>query len=239
VTMQRTLGVTLAAAALVLAARTHAAAVGCGDTIRAGERAKLTGDLACLESPALTVEGGGELDLGGHTVTCLEDGDGVVLTGEGARLANGIVKSCLTGVVLGGDGGHRVEGVTAADHKADGFLVDGDDNVLVRNAATGNAESGFRIWHDGTGNRLARNRAAWNTDGICVGADDNVVERNRAEDNVRAGIRVLSSKTGNVVLDNVARLNGSGDLIEDLVTDCTANGWQGNAFVTRNAECLE
>ena len=64
-------------------------AVSCGDVIMVNTT--LDTDLsACTQNPALEVQGGVELNLNGHTVSCdTQTTTGITLTGQRARLRNG------------------------------------------------------------------------------------------------------------------------------------------------------
>ena len=108
-----------------------AAQIACGDTITG--TAVLTEDLICPnEDPALTVDGG-TLVLRG-TVSCdVNDATGILLIGEGARLVGGTVTRCLNGIVLEGEGDHRVTGVTSTAHTENGFRIfESNGNRIIR-----------------------------------------------------------------------------------------------------------
>ena len=118
----------------------------CGDTIGPGAVATLTKDLECLgPEPGLTLEGGSILNLGGHRIFCDgRDINGVEIRGGGSILQNGLILECLSGVVVGGSGGHIVTKVTAAENNFFGFrVIEGSHgNVLTYNRATETEEAG-------------------------------------------------------------------------------------------------
>ena len=91
-------------------------------------------DLDCTKATGgITVIGPATLDLGGHRVTCAPEPErpsGIVLAGKRAQLRNGSVVGCKAGVEVVGEGGHRIEQVTAAADVEAGFRVDSNGNTL-------------------------------------------------------------------------------------------------------------
>ena len=164
---------TTAVVACVGTALPAAAQVACGDTITG--TAVLTEDLTCPnDDPALTVDGG-TLVLRGNTVSCDgNDATGILLIGEGARLSDGTVTACTDGVVLDGEGDHKVCRIDSNENQLTGvvlgagFLVLSDDNLLCTVTANANRD-GIRVL-EGDRNRIIRATAANNlTAGIDVG----------------------------------------------------------------------
>ena len=70
---------------------------------------------------------GGQLNLGGHTVSCLSEKSemGIMLVGENAKVTNGIVTNCQIGVVAADLGQHRVIAITSRDHSGAAFTTGG------------------------------------------------------------------------------------------------------------------
>jgi parallel beta-helix repeat protein len=132
----------------------------------------------------------------------------------------------------------------AESQYAEGFLVQGDANKLIKNEAIDTqweAGSGFEIdWSKE--NELRRNIA---TDNAGYGFNVRLATNNRllgnvAEDNKRSGITV--SGTDNLIARSKAFGNGDGLQFFDLNDDnlnCDNNTWRKNKFDTRNADCIE
>lgn len=172
------------------------AAIACGDVVSAA--ATLDGDLVCQSDPALTIDQGAELDLGGHTVVCDGTATGVLLEGASARLDDGAVVGCAVAVVIAGDGGHTVRRVTASGLDR-GVLVLSDGNVVVRNAVLrGSMDAAIQV--DGSGNRMLLNAVTGSIDqGFEINGDDNLIEANQIGA-VAEGVRLTG--TNNRVLGN-------------------------------------
>lgn len=134
----------------------------CGMTVGPGENpVSLAAPQSC-EGVALLVVGPVDVDLGGQTITCASNDSpntGIVVLGKGARIKDGKVENCETGVALGGEGEHRLLRVETSDNgeavkESGGILIVSDGNQLWRVTARDNGEFGVRI--DGDRN-LVRN----------------------------------------------------------------------------------
>jgi parallel beta-helix repeat protein len=216
--------------------------------------------LNCDESaPAITLVGPAKLRLNGHTVSCQLATDesgapvpsegtiGIRLEGKGAVLVGGgkppspkngspenVVTGCERGVVLNGEGDHRVQGVTVTQSADGAFVVESDENTLIGNIvrqvlAWSNSEtlegSGFLI--SGDKNELLGNVASDNDSddeaGFTVEGNENHLEDNISKDNV--GYGYLVSGDQNALHDNVALKNeqhgffvageGNGNVLND------------------------
>lgn len=254
-----TLGATLT---LPLAA---AAQVACGDVIGKGQKVTLTADLGPCDGPsgttaALVVEGG-SLDLGGHTVTCADgdlDGEvpqGIVLVGKKSKVSNGTVVGCMNGLAVGGDGKHRLSGLTARDSVQDGFdliedavkcrltdvtatgsgndgfHVQSDKNTLTNAAATGNAQDGIDLIGSADKNKVRDSEGSGNgDDGIEIGGQKNKVKDSVANDNVEDGFDFADEK--NTLSGGSAQGNGGFD-----VNDCTGNKVKKVVYGTASPDC--
>lgn len=183
----------------------HAQDIPCGSVLGPGGRFTLQGNLECPEH-AVTVRDGAILDLNRHIVTCTsaESSRCVVLTGEGARLLNGVVQGTAhESIVLEGTGGHTVRNVTSTLVDAN-VVVWSDRNVIAnvtalsvnspafiilghRNRLTDSTAHCPYLLEDGcidvagNGNRLIGNLAT-NASGhkIVIGGHHNVLRGNRA-----------------------------------------------------------
>ncbi|MEM7026170.1 MAG: right-handed parallel beta-helix repeat-containing protein, partial [Pseudomonadota bacterium] len=219
-------------------------AVSCGEVVGPGERRVLTKNLTCDESPALIVEGPIVLDLRGLSITCTRTeagalrATGIQVTGSQAEIRKGKVKNCHRGLDVRGNGNHLIERLTVtsaaeaggSDHM--GFLVQSDNNQLLRNIvrnyagegfrldgadlatlkrnqAIGNADHGFRV-RQGRGNVFWRNKAQGNQgEGFRSQDRDNRFEANTALNNGDEGIRLRDAAARNsVVIDNFVKKNG-------------------------------
>jgi hypothetical protein len=241
----------------------HAQDIQCGSVLGPGGRFRLERNLECPVH-AVTVRDGAILDLNRHIVTCTSDSYRcVVLTGEGARLLNGVVQSTsLESIVLEGTGGHTVRNVTSTLVDAN-VLVWSDRNVLVNVSAMSVYSPAFIIaGHrnrlidstahcphvddgcinvSGNGNRVIGNLATSDVGPkIMIVGHQNIVRGNRALYPVKgprdefAGIVV--SGTGNRLESNTA-LDNLVDLV-DTHGDCTQNIWRRNSFRTSDPACI-
>jgi parallel beta-helix repeat protein len=144
---------------LVLADPHHDAVAQCydetdDDTIMTG-KVKLEADMACpcadtvmspfelvgdiYVNPALVLDGG-ELDLNGFTVSCIDTSDddyeyvGIMVQGKHGKVKNGIViaSNQMYGIMLAGEGDHSVDDVTviATDGNSVGVFVVTDKNKI-------------------------------------------------------------------------------------------------------------
>ncbi|UCE63861.1 MAG: right-handed parallel beta-helix repeat-containing protein [Nitrospirota bacterium] len=210
------------------------AAVTCGKTI--SEEVTLTENVTCDTATALIVEGpGGQLNLGGHTVSCvgIENTIGILLVGEKATLTHGTVANCQLGVVAADKGQHRIKEIISRDHASagfstrglgislgshqnffisnyaenvtDGFNINGNENFLFNNTTV---DSGRGFVVSQKKNTFTLNVAANNDIGffIHLGAEENHVIKNLADGNAFAGFEVEGNR--NKLVKNRAIGNG-------------------------------
>ena len=108
--------------------------VNCGAVLGPGGSFKLGRNLECDTAPALIVVGPTQLNLKGFTVTCVRASEddpltnGIEVTGQNAKLQNGLVTGCHNGVVVAGDGHHKLLDVTAEVNEGAGFLVESSES---------------------------------------------------------------------------------------------------------------
>ena len=207
----------------------------CGAYLTGDDTYILVADLTGCEDTALTVVGPAKLVLNGHSVSCAPELDGSVKEGtigilvegkDGDVLGSGkltarenanTVTGCEQGVVLNGDGDHRVQGVTVTRSTDGAFVVESDENKLfgnvVRQAAPwANSDviehNGFVV--AGNNNLLVANSAAdveteEDGAGFNIEGDSNVLEHNVSKDNEAYGYRVAGAE--NVLDSNTALKN--------------------------------
>jgi parallel beta-helix repeat protein len=205
----------------------------CGDILTRGHH-KLTENVTCIGPgvPALTLEGGAILDLNNYTVNCDETGrEGIMLTGRNAMVRNGIVTQCYNGVVISGDGHHKVsqlivennnrEGIKvistynqlvnteSRNNSRRGFLIEGDENNLVNCLAEDNGRHGFII--DGGNDNKISNSAAYDNgyQGFLIDkGNENKVRNSDAFNNCRDGIEIKKGDE-NSLINNYVTGNGN------------------------------
>ena len=102
----------------------------CGQTIGPGGHYKLDADLDCSDpittsglDVALTVVGPVTLDLRGHSIIGYVNLDGIILDGEKAKIRKGTLTGFYNGVVVEGDGHHKIFKVEAVENDEWGFAV--------------------------------------------------------------------------------------------------------------------
>jgi hypothetical protein len=210
-----------------------ARAAGCGDVVAGPGSERLETDLACAAPVALTVRDGATLDLGGRTVTCTAGGVGVALEGAGARLLDGVVTGCDTGVALSGRS-HLVRNVRAT-FNGRGFVTGGalDDTRLEDNGADFNAAGGVHVLGDR--NVIRRTVAFGNGDtALFVVGVGNTVTRNETMGNCLPGgcaAAVVVAGGGNAVTRNTA----TGEQTAFLLASGFGTGTSGNTLVKNTA----
>jgi parallel beta-helix repeat protein len=223
----------------------------CGSVIGPGENLSLnTNILACDDgsgAAALTIVGPATVNMNGFVVSCADvDGDelrpeGIVLEGTRVVLRNVGVSRCENGVVVRGEGRHRIEAVRSSQNLRSGFLVESDGNVFVKNEARSNF-NGFRVQSDenvlanneafshpgdafrlqgGDGNRLRGNEAAGNATGFDLqSGEENVLTANLARSN-ETGFVVHSLRDR--LVKNTSTINEDGFLLFGNETIATSN----------------
>ncbi|WP_444941556.1 hypothetical protein ACJJI3_03900 [Microbulbifer sp. ZKSA004] len=142
---------------------TGSLAVQCGDIIANSQ--VLTDALSCSDDPALTIEGPeGFLVIEGEgSIECTTNGIGIHMLGRSGLVMGGVVTNCDLGLLLDGDGSHKVIGVTVEESSSAAIFAQSDGNLIrqstvsnttnviasgleldgERNVAVGNNVSGF------------------------------------------------------------------------------------------------
>ena len=188
------------------------AQVACGVTIT--QTVALEKDLICNTPIGLVVEGpAGQLDLKGHTVRCVSGNNthGIVLAGEQARVTNGAVTGCESGVVAGEGGQHHIVGVKSREHAGSGFTTGGVDGFLRSNGNfffnnhAENCLTGFHILSNQ--NLLAHNTSSENKTGYILTQDRNKLVLNSAKHNTGQGFYIASRARDNHLIKNFATEN--------------------------------
>jgi parallel beta-helix repeat protein len=216
---------------------------GCGEVLTGDETYVLTQDvLDCDESaPAITVIGPATLKLNGHTISCglgvdaegapvpKEGTIGIKVEGREAYVVGGgkpateqngtttnLVTGCEQGVVVNGEGEHRVQGVTVTRSSNGAFVVESDENRLIGNVvrqadAWSNSDplegGGYLI--AGDKNELVGNVASDNDSedeaGFTIEGNENRLEDNISKDNVGFGYVIVGH--ANILKANTALKN--------------------------------
>ena len=159
----------------------------CGDTVGPGKRVILGNDLDCSDyrggEAILTVVGPVTFDMNNHTITgnsrldgrfTYYESDGIVVKGENARIRRGTVTACYNGVVLEGEGNHRLIKVHAVNNDEDGFVVESEKNRMVFTRSIENGDNGYEINGDHT--MVVKSRAQDNEDeGFYIGSNENKI----------------------------------------------------------------
>lgn len=179
-------------------------------------------------SVSCELEDSGEVDENQTAIFVAVEGTlGIRLEGKEARLIGGgkpaeedngvpanLVTGCDQGVVLNGEGEHRVQGVTVTQSLSGAFVVGSDGNRLVGNVvrqvlAWGNSlpieGNGYLV--EGDENELEGNVASDSDDdaGFAVEGNLNVLKGNVSKDNVGYGFAVAGNE--NVLSNNSALKN--------------------------------
>ena len=220
-------------------------ALQCGDTIGPHETVVLDGHLGPCDASTggIIIQGPATLDLNNFTFLCdgsTGDGSvkgGITLEGKRAQLRNGVVRNCLDGVVVAGQGRHRIKDVVAVGNTGSGFHVISDNNTLQRNTALLNGD-GFFVGSNR--NKLTQNNAHHNQGaGYRVGNFAtrfvaNMLRKNTATDNGFTGFLLLTVERTTLAYNIAARNELSGFFIvaeRSRLTANTATANQGPGFL--------
>ena len=194
---------------------------------------------------ALTIVGPVTLDLRGRSIIGnaeldgakklkLGEIDGILVLGEKAKIQRGKVTGCFNGVVLEGDGHHKIFKMKMDENNHRGFVVLSDYNRLTLNRAIDNGDNGF--YFEGNNNWFVKNRAESNGDEGFYGkniADQNKIYLNRAIGNAEDGIQVVGNE--NRMIHNLAK--GNGYEYDDVINNGGYDGFEidgDNNFVYKN-----
>jgi Right handed beta helix region len=177
----------------------------CGATITVSTT--VTNDLSNCALNGLNVVGSHiTVNLAGHTIDGVANGDGVRVTGTGVTLENGIVTDFDVAVELDAAGGH-VQGIHASGSGI-GIRDKAGNDVITGNFVADNGSAG--IVEDGTPHaQVTNNWARGNgSQGILAEGAGAAVTGNRALSNSGVGI-ATGSDPGILVAGNVANGNGT------------------------------
>ncbi|XXF80220.1 right-handed parallel beta-helix repeat-containing protein [Myxococcaceae bacterium GXIMD 01537] len=212
----------------------------CGATLGAG-RHVLRSNLRCNPgsgASVLTLTDGARLDLNGHTVSCSGGADtvGITLSGTGARLEDGRVKACATGILLAGGGEHRLRDLRVTDNTGDGISVQSSsDNRFQDIVSSKNGSFGFRLTfsHRNTFNEttVKDNVGPQHCGGyLLFGANDNVIADSHIARNGDVGVQVHSSDRNTLKNNKVVDSNFLGRPTANilLLEDADENTLQNN-----------
>ena len=210
---------------------TQRVALNCSDVLTAAltrsgsadaRRIIATNGVTNCSNTAVTVEGPESLDLNGFTVSC--DGSagsiGILLTGQGATVKNGIVENCEAGVVAQDQGGHTIRDMTAQNNIGDrdvqlagGFVINSDNNTIRNVKASGNDPVGLQLIGD---NNEVRDSDVSDNDhtGLVIFGNFNEVSDTDANDNSNTNVGIVS------VVQNELTEDGTNNIISGV----TANG---------------
>jgi parallel beta-helix repeat protein len=204
----------------------------------------------CVDGGIVVAKSGVTVDLNGHTITGLGEGDGIAAAGvSGVTIKNGSVVNFEAGLRLTGvqnsrvldtrlsmnsDASAWVEGstknkfkrLTMTENGDGGFrLVASHHNRIAGNTISGASDSGVMMEGLSSHNRLVRNKIVLAGEGIKVeGGSDNRVFRNTTSWNGGAGIEVAEDSLHTRINENQAHHNGGdGIFIEGTGTQLNGN----------------
>ena len=189
----------------------------------------------CVDGGIIVAKSGVTVDLNGHTITGLGEGDGIAAAGvTGVTIKNGSVTNFEAGLRLTGVQNSLVHDVRLSLNSDASAWVEGSTgNKFLRNTMTENGDGGFRLIgssrnriagntisgasDSGVGmeglssyNRLVRNKVTLAGEGVKV--DDgtgNRVFRNTLSYNGGAGVEVASEANSTRINENQTHFNGA------------------------------
>jgi parallel beta-helix repeat protein len=239
----------LAAFAFTSLASSRAQGVYCGAYVT--HDVTLQHDLyGCVDGGLFVGRSGVTIDLNGHTITGLGEGDGIAATGvTGVTIKNGSIVNFeaglrMTGVTrsqvldtrlrLNSDASAWVEGssenkfrrLTMTENGDGGFrLIASSRNRIAGSTISGASDSGVMLEELSSYNRLVRNKVTLAGEGIKVeGGTENRVFRNTTSWNGGAGIEVAEDSLHTRINENNAHHNGAdGIFIEGVGTQVNRN----------------
>ena len=238
-------------------------ALQCGETVGPNETVVLDSDIGpCTEQNdgGITVIGPATLDMNGFTLECIDFGnphelpDGITIEGKGAKVRNGSIENCRYGVVVAGEGKHRLEELTSRGSLYHGFHILSGQNTLTANTAQESGHEGFNVWggrntftaniaqlngDDGfhvswvqtkqTRNKLTRNIARDNGfSGFYTSSDQNTFRLNEALRNDRDGFHISSGEKNKLIQNTASRNEGDGFDIDGDANSLTRNAATNN-----------
>jgi parallel beta-helix repeat protein len=215
----------------------------------------------CVEGGITIAKSGVTVDLNGHTINGLGEGDGIAAAGvSGVTIKNGSVVNFeaglhFTGVTnsrvidtrfslnsdasawIEGSSGNKFKRLTMTDNGDGGFkLQSSHNNRIARNTISGASDSGVFMETLSSHNRVVRNEVTLAGEGIKVeGGSHNRVYRNTTSWNGGAGIEVAEDSHHTRVNENQAHHNGGdGIFIEGAGTQLNGNhaGCNGGMGIT-------
>ena len=198
----------------LMAPNVHAQVM-CGDVITTDTILEAdVGPCDSNNSPALTIQGPATLDLNTFTVFCdPEDrAEGIHLIGKAAKLFNGTIKDCNSGVEIMGTGHHRVTRIVSKDQFGECFRIHegSDNNILTNNASHGfTCDKGFQNFGDD--NRITDNLASDHDDDCFENHGNANIFRNNGAVNCAVGISI--DGMDNKVTMNFATNTSSGFIV--------------------------
>ena len=168
----------------------------------------------------------GVMVTGGTTTADTLD---LAVEGQARQLQGIQVLAANIGIWLAGNGGTVKSNIVGGAKY--GFVVTGDDYIIMGNRSNDNLHDGFLITGDRNvleGNEALRNRGI----GIHVASMAPVVGKRRA-------LFFLQERAlGNVIQKNTALENARDDVVE-FSEHCDDNEWADNMFRTRRPWCLK
>jgi parallel beta-helix repeat protein len=215
----------------------------------------------CVDGGIVVAKSGVTVDLNGHTITGLGEGDGIAASGvTGVTIKNGSVVNFEAGLRLTGvqnsrvldtrfsmnsdasawveaSTGNKFKRLKMTDNGDGGFrLIASNDNRIAANTVSGASDSGVMMEELSSHNRLVRNTITLAGEGIKVeGGSHNRVFRNTTSWNGGAGIEVAEDSLHTRINENQAHHNGGdGIFIEGTGTQVNRNhaGCNGGMGIT-------
>jgi parallel beta-helix repeat protein len=197
----------------------------------------------CVQGGITIAKSGVTVDLGGHTITGLGEGDGIAATGvSGVTVRNGSVVNFEAGLRLTGVSNSLVHDTRfSMNSDASAWIEGSTQNKFLRLTMTENGDGGFRLVGSsknriagstvsgasdfGVGmeglssyNRLVRNKVTLAGEGVKI--DDgtgNRVFRNTLSHNGGAGVEVASDAHSTRINENQTHHNGADGIFVEAV----------------------
>jgi parallel beta-helix repeat protein len=204
----------------------------------------------CVDGGLIVGRSGITIDLNGHTITGLGEGDGIALLGvSGVTVRNGSIVNFEAGMRLTGvtgthvsdtrlsmnsdaslwvesSTGNKFRRLTMTENGDGGFrLIASSNNRIAGSTISGASDSGIGLEGLSSYNRLVRNKVTLAGEGVKIdGGSHNRIFRNAVNWNGGAGIEISSESLNTRINENNAHHNGGdGIFIEGTGTQLNRN----------------
>jgi parallel beta-helix repeat protein len=227
----------------------RAAHLACGDVLGPGVHV-MDADLLCSSASTefgLELASGARLDMQGHEIAfdVGGTGTGVLVTGTGAQLSRGRIRSTNTGIRLEGGGGHRISGMSVQESNTGLWLEGASDNVVFLSDVSNNFNTGVLLRSSDRNHFVALKVNDQSGTAMIGGfriesSDENAIVFSEVSRNACIGIHLADSSRStvqyNVVNDNDCPFQANAGVGIALTGDSDRNAIRNNSASRNGAD---